>query len=76
MQFLMTSHMNFSMMMEGQILTGVIKNHPHPPDLGVKFLGSLSAESDLQLPEVELNSLNNEQKFVLELYNGYAFQFH
>ena len=56
-----------------------IKNHPYPPDLGVKFLGSLSAESelddsDLQLPEVELNSLNSEQKFAFNcimdtLYN-------
>ena len=57
---------------------GII-NHPYPPDLGVKFLGSLSAESELddsvlQLPEAELNSLNTEQKFAFNcimdtLYN-------
>ena len=39
-----------------------IQNHSYPPKIGVKFLGSLSAESelddsDLQLPEVELNYL-------------------
>ena len=57
-----------------------IKNHPYPPDLGVKFLDSLSAESeldgsDLQLREVELNSLKCEQKFAFNCLMDTLYKF-